>query len=222
MRSGTVRIIAPVGFLEAAISENSDGRQRDGPPRHVHVRQPAPRRSEGPGRRGSGDDDAGGTDHPDPANGSRHRDRTEDGDRWARVRVHARPRQRSAGRDALVHRGLQGRDRRRELLPHAAQHVHAPRGEDQGSARVVEVPRADDRALGRSRRGHVRDASLAGVGTRPCARHARKGPRRVPVHPRRDAPPCEPRLHGGGDRRASQVAPRSSTDTGRCAATTGR
>ena len=50
------QVIAPVGFLEAAVSRERARRERDEPPRQLHVRQPAARRTQGSGRRRARDD----------------------------------------------------------------------------------------------------------------------------------------------------------------------
>jgi hypothetical protein len=188
--------------------------QRHEPALELHVRQPAAGRSEGAGRCGARGGHLVGHDQPAPADRARNGDRAADDHRRAGLRVHARAGQRGAGGDALVHRAVRRRDRCGELLPHAAQHLLDPRHEDPRSARLVEVPPADDRPLGRPRRGHVRHAPLARVGPGARARNAGHGPRRLPLHQRRDAASGQPRPDAERDRRAGRIPARAVAPLG--------
>ena len=53
-RAGKVRIVAPIGFLEAAVAENVLAGNVMSRRVELHVRQPAARRPQGPGRRRAG------------------------------------------------------------------------------------------------------------------------------------------------------------------------
>ena len=58
------------------------------------------------------------------------------------------PGHRGAVGDALVHRGARRPHRGRELLPHPPQHLHPARRPDPRSAGVVALPQRDDGPLG--------------------------------------------------------------------------
>ena len=164
VRAGKVKIVAPIGFLEAAVSENvlaGNVMSRRASYMYGNLLPADPKGQVGAGL---GVSTSSGTvsllpptDHV-----------TETGQRMTIAGLDFEfmlaPGLRGAGGDALVHRAVRRRHGGGELLPHAAQHVLDPRHEDPRSAGVVEVPGADDRAVGRPRRGDVRHAPLAGVG----------------------------------------------------------
>ena len=126
-RAGKVRVIAPIGFLEAAVAENvlaGNVMSRRASYMYGNLLPADPKGQVGAGL---GRHDVGRHGQPDPADRARDRDRAADDDRRAGLRVHARPGHRGAGGDALVHRAVRRGHRRGELLPHAAQHVLDPR-----------------------------------------------------------------------------------------------
>ena len=182
--AGKVRVIAPEGFLEAAVSENVMAGNVMSRRALYQYGSMIPFDEKGNVGLGLGTSDLARDDHADRADGDDRRNRPEARDRRADVRIHARPGHRGAVGDALVHRGAWRADRSGELLSHPAQHIHAARRPDPRSARLVAVSRRDDRALGREDRGAVRHAPLARVGLGSRGRSTRQGPRRVRLHQR--------------------------------------
>ena len=140
VRAGKVKIIAPEGFLEAALAENvlaGTVMSRRSSYMYGNLLPADPKGQVGAGL---GVSTSSGTVTVLPPTDHVTETGQTDDDRRARLRVHARARQRGAGGDALVHRAVQGGHRGRELLPHAAQHLLHPRHEDPRSAGMVEVP----------------------------------------------------------------------------------
>ena len=106
--AGKVQIIAPIGFLEAAVAENvlaGNVMSRRASYMYGNLLPADPKGQVGAGPRRR---DLVGHDQPDPADRARHRDRPAHDDRRPGLRVHARARHRGAGGDALVHRAVQG------------------------------------------------------------------------------------------------------------------
>ena len=113
VKAGKVMIIAPVGFLQAAVAENvfaGNTMSRRASYMYGNLLAPGPT---GSGRRRPRHDHVERHRHVDPADPRDHRDRPADEHRRPRLRVPARPRHRSAGRDALVHRAARARCARR-------------------------------------------------------------------------------------------------------------
>ena len=148
-------MIAPAGFLEAAVSENvlaGNAMTRRALYKYGSLLPPD---AQGPGRRSA----SGMT------TSLRHRSTlippteeiTETGQKLEidglELRVPARARHRGAGGDALVHRASSARYRGRELLPHPAQHLHAAR-------------RADPRPAARGRATSTRRSTAGATGPR--------------------------------------------------------
>ena len=123
--AGKVQIIAPIGFLEAAVAENvfaGNAMTR----RALYSMARCCR----PTRRARSASAWAPACRPAPITLIKPtRDITYTGEKLeidgAHVRVHARSGHGGSGRDALVRRGAPRAHRGRELLPHAAQHVHA-------------------------------------------------------------------------------------------------
>ena len=208
------QIIAPDGFLEAAVAENVHGRHGDEPARQLHVRRPAAAR---PARARSAPASARRISarhgHADPADRRDHRrparSETIDG---LTYRVPARARHRGAVGDALVHRGDAGA-RPPRTATHTLHNTYSLRGakirDPQPGRKYLNetLDRWGDKAevlfaqhhwptWGNERVArHLASSatSTASSTTRPCA--------------------CQPRLHAGRDRRACSSCRRASRTT---------
>ncbi len=89
-------------------------------------------------------------------------------------------------------------------------------------AGLVDVPERDDRAMGSEVRSHVRHAPLAVMGPRAHRRDAEQGPRRLPLHQRRDPAAGQPRPYRRSRSPSRSGCPPRSNATGRSATTTER
>ncbi len=151
VKAGKVQIIAPVGFLEAAVAENIlAGNVMT---RRALYQYGALMPSDAKGQVGLGlgtGISTGTVTLIAPTQTI-----TETGQKMVidglTFEFMLAPDTEAPGGDALVHRGARRADRGGELLPHAAQHLHPARRADPRPAGVVAVPQRDDRALGRTR-----------------------------------------------------------------------
>ena len=135
---------------------------------------------------------------------------------------HARARHRGAGGDALVHRAAAGGHARRRT---AATPCTTP---TRSAAHQIRDPQAWSKYLNETIDlwGDRADV-MYGMhhwpvwGTRTCARDAREGSRRLPLHQRPDPAAGQPRARPVEIAEQVEFRP-SCADTGRCAATTAR
>ena len=179
--AGKVRIIAPKGFMEAAVAENvlaGNAMSRRAQYMYGSLLPPSPRGHVGAGlgrhlprhvgpagahppHRKGWRDPAAGRPYLHLPDGAQHR---------------------GPGGDALVHPGTQGPDRRRELHPHHAQPLHPARGQGARSPVLEPCSGREPAALGRRGGGPVRHAPLARLGSGTGAYRAGPDAGPVPLH----------------------------------------
>ena len=171
---------------------------------------------------GLGHDHLGGHGHADPADRRHHRDRPADDDRRPDFEFLLAPDTEAPAEMHWFIEQLKARDRGRELLPHAAQHLHAARREDPRPAAWSKYLKQTIDLWG------DRAEVMYGMHHWPVWGNDRvlemleQGPRRLPLHQRRDAAPGQPRATRRCEIAEQVEFPTELAATGRCAATTAR
>ena len=164
VKAGKVKVIAPDGFLEEAISENVFAGNAMNRRSLYMFGGYLPQGRRGSGRRRPGEDHLDGDDHPHPAHRPGAQDRRDEDRRRRRDRSSRWPRgPRRPPRCSSS--SPSSRRSARPRLPSTPSTTSTPSaGPRCGTPRVVEVPQRGDRALRRSDRGRLRPAPVADVG----------------------------------------------------------